>query len=300
MPKFEVIKCIVLCNCFELDAVQLDGVQRSFPWPKARHARTDHMSTRQDVSHVWTLVGHFPIPCLDLRPNMDLNVRRVFQKCKTVNTYIDGNLTGSSSTEIATIMLRWKIEEQRRQELIQKSKPRPSQPSPSQKVYDMLCEMDLKEKAQKTEQPVEQQLGPISNFSFEWDSDEEKDQLQYMHELEEAKWLNEIRKQDEMLTQQWAMEDFESKQSNFTKVPKPKKRRPNQRERLRWRKNMDKLKLEQLELAEISKKWSRNPKRPKQAEKSHPSAAKVRRYVDLPYSGRHEVDENGVLALHTI
>ena len=123
------------------------------------------------LTHVWTLVGHFPIPCLDLRPNMDLNVRRVFQKCKTVNTYIDGNLTGSSSTEIATIMLRWKIEEQRRQELIQKSKPRPSQPSPSQKVYDMLCEMDLKEKAQKTEQPVEQQLGPISNFSFEWDSD---------------------------------------------------------------------------------------------------------------------------------
>ena len=256
------------------------------------------MQEQTACQHVKMFHGHFPIPCFDLCPNMDLNFRTVFQKCKTVNTYIDGNLTGSSSTEIATIMLRWQIEEQRRQELIQKSKPRPSQPSPHQKLYDMLCEMDLKEKEreQETEQ-LQQQLGlgPVSNFSFEWDSDEEKDQLQYMEQLEEAKWLDDIRKQDKMLTQQWAMEDFQKKQSNCTKVPKPKKRRPNQRERLRWRKNKDQL---NLELAEISRKWSRNPKR---AEKSHGSgsAAKVRRYIDLPYSGRLEVDENGVLALHT-
>lgn len=222
---------------------------------------------------------------------MDLNVRTSFQKCKTVNAYI-GNLTGSSSTDIATIMLRWKIEEQRRKELEQELSAADlddDEVSPSQKLHNMLYEMDLQEKQwDLKEQEMEQQLGPKSDFSFEWDSDEEKDQLQYMDKLEESKWLNEIREQDKMLTQQWAMEDFHKEQSKAANAPKPRKRRPNQRERLRWRKNEEKTKLE---LAEISKKWSRN--RPK------PSAAKVRRFVDLPYSGRHEVDANGVLALHT-
>ena len=110
---------------------------------------------------------------------------------------------------------------------------------------------------------IEQQK-PLCEFQYEWDSDEEMDQLAYVLKQGEEEWLREIQRQDVALQQRLAKEEFKIKQSMIAKeqLKKENKRCRQQRRRQRKRARMDQ-KREQLEMAMISDKWHRARKVPR-------------------------------------